>query len=59
MFSKKKFFYFSQFVIYIQKIHHFKQDSDYMVPTGISQTSLPNEKYIFKKGNNQFKGTSL
>ncbi len=48
-----KFVYIS--FIYILKIRHSKLDLYYMILKGISQTSIPNSKYIihiyFRKGN--------
>ncbi len=35
------------------------RDLGYMIPKGISQISLPNPKYNYRKGNNKFKDPSL
>ncbi len=35
-------------------------DFDYMIPKGISQTSIPHFKYMYcRKGSNKFEGPSL
>ncbi len=49
---EKGFFYFSQLGYYILKNHHSKQGKDYMISKGMSQTWIPNSKYIqyFTKG---------
>ncbi len=50
----KKIFPFDSWE-YILKIHHSKQDLDYMIPKGICQISLPNPNYMyFGKGNDKF-----
>jgi hypothetical protein len=41
------------------KSHLSNLDLDYMIRKEISQTSIPNTKYIFRKGNNKFKGLSF
>jgi hypothetical protein len=35
--------------MFILNFHHSKRDLDYMIPKGISQTSLQNFKYTFWK----------
>jgi hypothetical protein len=55
---QKKVFALSQVEIHILKMYYSIQDLDYIIPKGISQTSLPSPKYCtyFRKGNHKFKG---
>ena len=46
-----KYFYFSQIGIYILKIHLSTWNLDYMIPKGISHTSVQNPTYEFLKRN--------
>ena len=46
-----KYFYFSQIGIYILKIHMSTWNLDYMIPKGISHTSVQNPTYEFQKRN--------
>ncbi len=47
-----KYFYFSHIGIYILKIHLSTWNLDYMIPKGISHTSVQNPTYEFQKRNN-------